>query len=197
MEMWGCQPTSEAEVRSVFSSYYGPPDNSVRRLPWRDSQPDQESQEDLGRLEQFSREGFLAINFLPAANCVDSSDQARGWGTRPGYVFQVRQHQRRTSSLPARSTYYCSESLPGALHLGGEDRCSVRDCPGLPWCLLPGRQQSRPREDQHRPPSPDCSHLGSLQRRGGCPAHRGGPRHLQALGQGGLQSLGVRLGSLV
>ena len=99
MEMWGCQPTSEAEVRSVFSSYYGPPDNSVRRLPWRDSQPEQESQEDLGRLEQFSREGFLAINFLPAANCVDSRDQARGWGTRPGYVFQVRQHQRDTSSL--------------------------------------------------------------------------------------------------
>ena len=90
LEMWGSQPVSEAEVRAVFSSYYAGGDTSVTRLPWRDSQPDQETQEDQRRLERLSMEGFLAINFLPAASCVESTDLTRGWGTQSGYVFQVR-----------------------------------------------------------------------------------------------------------
>ena len=92
--MWGSQPVSEAEVRAVFSSYYkGGDSTTVTRLPWRDSQPDQETQEDLRRLEELSQEGFLPINFLPAASCVDSRDLTRGWGSQPGYVFQVSLNQ--------------------------------------------------------------------------------------------------------
>ena len=102
LRMWGSQPVSEAEVRAVFSSYYAGGETTdpavttvttVTRLPWRDAQPSQEIQEDRRRLEQFSQEGFLSINFLPAASCVDSRDQSQGWGTQPGYVFQVRLDQ--------------------------------------------------------------------------------------------------------
>ena len=93
LKMWGSQLVSEAEVREVFSSYYAGGDTTVTRLPWRDTQPSQETQEDLRRLEQFSQEGFLSINFLPAASCVDSRDPSQGWGTQQGYVFQVRLDQ--------------------------------------------------------------------------------------------------------
>ena len=118
LRMWGSQPVSEAEVRAVFSSYYAGGDSTtVTRLPWRDSQPDQETQEDLGRLEEFSQEGFLAINFLPAASCVDSRDQARGWGSQPGYVFQVRINYLAPPRYPYSNSSSSSESLPGALHL--------------------------------------------------------------------------------
>ena len=90
--MWGGQPASEAAVRGVFSAYYGGSE-AVTRLPWRDSQPAQESPEDQRRLVEASQAGLLIINFLPALSCVESSHLTRGWGTQPGYVFQVRLSQ--------------------------------------------------------------------------------------------------------
>ena len=87
--MWGGQPASEAAVRGVFSAYYGGSE-AVTRLPWRDSQPAQESPEDQRRLVEASQAGLLIINFLPALSCVETSHLTRGWGTQPGYVFQVR-----------------------------------------------------------------------------------------------------------
>ena len=84
--MWGSQPVSEMEVRTVFSSYYS---GGATRLPWVDTQHAQESEEDQRGLERFSQEGFLIINFLPAVSCLDSGDPGQGWGSQPGYVFQV------------------------------------------------------------------------------------------------------------
>ena len=95
LRMWGGEGVSEGEVRRVFSSYYGggEEDTAVSRLPWADTQPAQHSQEDQRRLVEFSRAGFLTINFLPAASCVDSREESCGWGSQPGYVFQVSLNQ--------------------------------------------------------------------------------------------------------
>ena len=87
LRMWGEEGVSEGEVRRVFSSYYGggEEDTAVSRLPWADTQPAQHSQEDQRRLVEFSRAGFLTINFLPAASCVDSREESWGWGSQQGW----------------------------------------------------------------------------------------------------------------
>ena len=87
LRMWGCQPRSEEDVRSVFSSYYS--QGEVTRLPWVDTEHLEESEEVRGQLVQLSQRGLLVINYLPPLNGVESSDPGHGWGTQPGVVFQV------------------------------------------------------------------------------------------------------------
>ena len=96
LKMWGTHPAREEDVRAVFSSYYG--GEGVTRLPWLDTENDEESEEVRRRLVQLSREGLLTINYLPSANGLDSQDCRQGWGEAQGYVFQVNLTLQQTDS---------------------------------------------------------------------------------------------------
>jgi len=83
-EMWGT-PTTVREVADVFIGYLR---GTVKRLPWCEGLPAQETGLIMKQLLKYNELGLLTINSQPRVNGALSTDPYVGWGPSHGFVYQ-------------------------------------------------------------------------------------------------------------
>jgi methylenetetrahydrofolate reductase (NADPH) len=83
-EMWGT-PTTVREVANVFIGYLR---GTVKRLPWCEGLPAQETGLIMKQLLKYNELGLLTINSQPRVNGALSTDPYVGWGPLYGFVYQ-------------------------------------------------------------------------------------------------------------
>merc|ERR1711990_1119222 len=82
--MWGA-PTTVREVANVFIGYLR---GTVKRLPWCEGLPAQETGLIMKQLLKYNELGLLTINSQPRVNGALSTDPYVGWGPSYGFVYQ-------------------------------------------------------------------------------------------------------------
>lgn len=147
--MWGESPTTIEHVSNVFVGFLR---GSVKRLPWCQEGPANESSFISKTLIRYNRLHMLTINSQPRVNASLSTDPYVGWGPANGFVYQKAYVEffispENLEKLIAGIQVEKLRSLSyTAVNQAGQVRSNVDDknVNAVTWGIFPGKEVVQP-----------------------------------------------------
>jgi methylenetetrahydrofolate reductase (NADPH) len=151
-QMWGEAPQSPEDIYEVFVKYI---ESKIPKLPWCSGELNLETRPILESLKRMNRAGFLTINSQPRVNGAASTDEAVGWGSPGGYVYQKAYLEFFTSPANLRKLLKLSSEFPQityhAINCKGVSFTNARSAEvcAVTWGVFPDSEIKQPTVVDH------------------------------------------------